>query len=182
MENNEIIQIINKLRKFTHNPNEYYLNEDMRKLIKGKKYYSLYDMYYICRKCCVIEPKHELMEVFSKATKNYAIKRIISTIKFFVHNDILKFEEIEQKILRNIIPNVKTCNNIEGLLNAIYEQHCSVEYAFDFIGRNIVWAGTIEGPEYWCKLHDTIKREYFYAIIQKPMNIINKNALFEIMI
>ena len=182
MGNNEIIQIINKLRKFTHNPNEYYPNEDIIKLINGKKYYSLYDMYYICRKCCVIEQKRELMEVFSQATKNYAIKRIISTIKFFVHNDILKFEEIEQKILSNIIPNGKTCNNIEELLNVIYEQHCNVEYAFNFIGRNIVWARTIEGHEYWRKLHETIKREYYYTIIQKPMNIINKNALFEIMI
>ena len=182
MGNNEIIQIINKLRKFTHNPNKYYPNEDIIKLIKGKKYYSLYDMYYICRKCCVIEPKLELMEVFSKATKNYAIKRIIATIKLFVHYDMLKFEEIEQKILSNITPNGKTCNNIEELLNVIYEQHCNVEYVFNFIGRNIVWEMTIEGHEYWCKLHETIKREYFYAIIQKPMNIINKNALFEIMI
>ena len=81
VENNEIIQIINKLRKFTSDPNEYHINEDMIKSMRGKKYYSLYDMYYICRKCCVIEPKLELMEVFSKATKNYAIKRIIATIK-----------------------------------------------------------------------------------------------------
>ena len=182
MGNNEIIQIINKLRKFTSDPNEYHINEDMIKSMRGKKYYSLYDMYYICRKCCVIEPKLELMEVFSKATKNYAIKRIIATIKLFVHYDMLKFKEIEQKILRNIIPNGKTCNNIEELLNVIYEQHCNVEYAFNFINHNIVWAATIEGHEYWGKLHETIKREYYYAIIQKPMNIINKNALFEIII
>lgn len=182
MGNNEIIQIINKLRKFTHNPNEYYPNEDIIKLINGKKYYSLYDMYYICRKCCVIEQKRELMEVFSQATKNYAIKRIISTIKFFVHNDILKFEEIEQKILSNIIPNGKTCNNIEELLNELYKKERNVEYAFNFISRKMVWAATLEGHEYWGKLHETIKREYYYAIIQKPMNIINKNALFEIMI
>ena len=182
MGNNEIIQIINKLRKFTHNPNEYYPNEDIIKLIKEKKYYSLYDMYYICRKCCVIEPKLELMEVFSKATKNYAIKKIIAAIKLFVHYDMLKFKEIEQKILSNIIPNGKTCNNIEELLNVIYEQHCNVEYAFNFIDRYIHWVQTIEGHEYWRKLHETIKREYYYAIIQKPMNMINKNALFEIMI
>ena len=55
MGNNEIIQIINKLRKFTHNPNEYYLNEDIIKLIKGKKYYSLYEINHILRQSCVID-------------------------------------------------------------------------------------------------------------------------------
>ena len=182
MGNNEIIQIINKLRKFTHNPNEYYINEDMRKLIRGKKYYSLHDMHYICGKCCVIESKRELMEVFSKATKNYAIKRIISTIKFFVHNDMLKFKEIEQRILNLITINGNKFTNIEELLNELYEKEKNVEYVFYFINRHIYWGTTIEGHEYWRRINDIIIREYYYTIIQKPMNIINKNALFEIII
>ena len=139
VENNEIIQIINKLRKFTSDPNEYHINEDMIKSMRGKKYYSLYDMYYICRKCCVIYEnnnslilykKNELLEVFIKAIKSYVIKTIITTLKKIAWTKIDTFENIEKRILYNIRPNGKTFNNIEELLNELYKKEKNVEYIF----------------------------------------------------
>ena len=90
IENNEIIQIINQLRKFTSDPNEYHINEDMIKSMRGKKYYSLYEINHILRQSCVIYEnnnslilytKNELLEVFIKAINSYVIKTIITTLK-----------------------------------------------------------------------------------------------------
>lgn len=190
IENNEIIQIINKLKKFTNNPNEYHINEGMRKSIRGKKYYSLYEINHILRQSCVIDEinksiiiykKNELIEIFNKAIKNYAIKTIITTLKNIAWANIDTFENIEKRILRHIRPYGERYNNIEELLNELYKKEKNVEYVFGFIDRHIHWTETIEGQEYWRKINATIKKEYYDAIIPKPLQIIDKNVLFEIM-
>lgn len=187
MENNEIIQIINKLKKFTNNPNEYHINEDMRKSMRGKKYFSLYDINYILRQSCVIDEinqsvilykQNELLEVFSKAIQSYVIKTIITTLKNIAFANIDTFENIEKRILYHIRPMGKTFNNIEELLNELYKKERNVEYVFGFIDRNIHWVQTIEGHEYWRNINEKIKNEYYYAIIKEPLNIINKKSLF----
>ena len=190
IENNEIIQIINQLRKFTSDPNEYHINEHMRKSMRGKKYYSLYEINHILRQSCVIDEnnnslilykKNELLEVFIKAIKSYVIKTIITTLKNIAWTKIDTFENIEKRILYHIRPMGKTFNNIEELLNELYKKEKNVEYIFCFIDRYIHWAETIEGHEYWRSINATIKKEYYDAIIQKPLQIIDKNVLFEIM-
>lgn len=190
IENNEIIQIINKLKKFTNNPNEYHINEGMRKSIRGKKYYSLYEINHILRQSCVIDEnnnslilykKNELIEIFNKAIKNYAIKTIITTLKNIAWANIDTFENIEKRILLHIRPYGERYNNIEELLNELYKKEKNVEYVFGFIDRHIHWTETIEGHEYWRKINATIKKEYYDAIIPKPLQIIDKNVLFEIM-
>lgn len=190
MANNEIIQIINKLKKFTNNPNEYHINEDMIKSMRGKKYYSLYEINHILRQSCVIDEninslilykKNELLEVFIKAIKSYVIKTIITTLKNIAWTKIDTFENIEKRILRHIRPYGERYNNIEELLNELYKKEKNVEYVFGFIDRHIHWTETIEGHEYWRKINATIKKEYYDAIIPKPLQIIDKNVLFEIM-
>ena len=187
MENNEIIQIINKLKKFTNNPNEYHINEDMRKSMRGKKYYSLYEINHILCQSCVIGEinqsvilykQNELLEVFSKAIQSYVIKTIITTLKNIAFAKIDTFENIEKRILYNIRPMGKTFNNIEELLNELYKKEKNVEYVFCFIDRYIHWVHTIEGHEYWRSINEKIKNEYYYAIIKEPLKIINKNVLF----
>ena len=137
MGNNEIIQIINKLRKFTSDPNEYHINEHMRKSMRGKKYYSLYEINHILRQSCVIDEnnnslilykKNELLEVFIKAIKSYVIKTIITTLKNIAWTKIDTFENIEKRILYHIRPMGKTFNNIEELLNELYKREKNVEY------------------------------------------------------
>ena len=174
MGNNEIIQIINKLRKFTSDPNEYHINEDMRKSMRGKKYYSLYEINHILRQYT----KNELLEVFIKAIKSYVIKTIITTLKNIAWTKIDTFENIEKRILYHIRPMGKTFNNIEELLNELYKKERNVECIFCFIDRYIHWVQTIEGHEYWRSINEKIKNEYYYAIIKEPLNIINKNVLF----
>ena len=190
IENNEIIQIINKLRKFTHNPNEYHINEGMRKSMRGKKYYSLYEINHILRQSCVIDEinksiiiykKNELIEIFNKSIKNYAIKTIITTLKNIAWANIDTFENIEKRILRHIRLYWERYNSIEELLNELYKKEKNVEYVFGFIDRHIHWTETIEGHEYWRKINEKIKKEYYDAIIPKPLQIIDKNVLFEIM-
>ena len=187
IENNEIIQIINKLRKFTSDPNEYHINEHMRKSMRGKKYYSLYEINHILRQSYVIDEnnnslilykKNELLEVFIKAIKSYVIKTIITTLKNIAWTKIDTFENIEKRILYHIRPMGKTFNNIEELLNELYKKEKNVEYIFCFIGRYIHWVQTIEGHEYWRSINEKIKNEYYYAIIKEPLKIINKNVLF----
>lgn len=178
MGNNEIIQIINKLRKFTSDPNEYHINEDMIKSMRGKKYYSLYEINQILRQSCVIYEKNELLEVFIKAIKSYVIKTIITTLKKIAWTKIDTFENIEKRILYNIRPMGKTFNNIEELLSQQYKKEKNVEYIFCFIDRYIHWVQTIEGHEYWRSINEKIKNEYYYAIIKEPLKIINKKSLF----
>ena len=187
IENNEIIQIINKLRKFTSDPNEYHINEHMRKSMRGKKYYSLYEINHILRQSCVIDEnnnslilykKNELLEVFIKAIKSYVIKTIITTLKNIAWTKIDTFENIERRILYHIRPMGKTFNNIEELLNELYKKEKNVEYIFRFIDRYIQWVQTIEGHEYWRSINEKIKNEYYYAIIKEPLKIINKKSLF----
>ena len=187
IENNEIIQIINKLRKFTSDPNEYHINEHMRKSMRGKKYYSLYEINHILRQSCVIDEnnnslilykKNELLEVFIKAIKSYVIKTIITTLKNIAWTKIDTFENIERRILYHIRPMGKTFNNIEELLNELYKKEKNVEYIFRFIDRYIHWVQTIEGHEYWRSINEKIKNEYYYAIIKEPLKIINKKSLF----
>ena len=158
VENNEIIQIINQLRKFTSDPNEYHINEDMRKSMRGKKYYSLYEINHILRQSCVIYEnnnslilykKNELLEIFIKAIKSYVIKTIITTLKNIAWTKMDTFENIEKRILYYIRPMGKTFNNIEELLSHLYKKEKNVEYIFCFIDRYIHWVLTIEGHEYW---------------------------------
>ena len=90
MENNEIIKIINKLRKFTHNPNKYKLNEDIINLInitKANTYLTLSKINNILRRYCAKEQKRELILLFNKMIKNYVLKTIITTIKDFNDNN-----------------------------------------------------------------------------------------------
>ena len=187
MANNEIIQIINKLRKFTSDPNEYHINYDMRKSMRGKKYYSLYEINQILRQSCIIDEninslilykKNELLEVFNKAIQNYAIKTIITTLKNIAWAKIDTFENIEKRILYHIRPMGETFNNIEELLNELYKKEKNVEYIFRFIDRNINWVQNIEGHEYWRSINEKIKNEYYYAIIKEPLKIIDKKSLF----
>lgn len=174
IENNEIIQIINQLRKFTSDPNEYHINEDMIKSMRGKKYYSLYEINHILRQY----KKNELLEVFIKAIKSYVIKTIITTLKNIAWTKMDTFENIERRILYHIRPIGKTFNNIEELLNELYKKEKNVEYIFRFIDRYIHWVQTIEGHEYWRSINEKIKNEYYYAIIKEPLKIINKKSLF----
>lgn len=186
MENNEIIQIINKLRKFTHNPNEYKINEYIIKSTNTKQFFSLREIYNIFINYCTICKKLELIEVLNKTIKNYVVKTIITIIKDFDDNNTFEFENAEQRILNNIKINGNKFNNIEELLNAIYEQRYSgdidVEYVFRFIGRYMMWKNTVEGYEYWNEINRKLIQQYYYSNITKPMNIINKNVLFKTII
>lgn len=178
MENNEIIKIINKLRKFTPNPNEYKLHEDIINLTKGKKYFTLNEINNILRRYTTIYNKHELILLFNKIIKNYVVKTIITTIKDFSGNNTFEFKKTEKRILNNIKLNGKKFSNIEELLNEIYEQHGHVEHVFRFIDNQIVWKNTIEGFDYWRDLHGKLKQQYYNTEITKLINIIDKNALF----
>lgn len=179
MENNEIIKIINKLRKFTHNPNKYKLNEDIINLTKANTYLTLSKINNILRRYCAKEQKRELILLFNKMIKNYVLKTIITTIKDFSGNNTFKSKRTEKKILDNIKINGEKFNNIEELLNVLYEQYGNVEDLFRFIDRNIIWRNTSEGFEYWHDLHEKIKEQYYYIEITKLINIIDKNALFD---
>lgn len=179
MENNEIIKIINKLRKFTTNPNEYKINENIINLTRGKKYFSLSEINRILRQYTVIyDKKRELILLFNKMIKKYVITTIITTIKDFNGNNTFEFNRTEKRILNNIKINGKKFNNIKELLNEIYERHNNVEDVFRFIDNSMVWRNTSEGFEYWCVLHEKIKQQFYYTEIMKPINIIDKNALF----
>ena len=186
MENNEIIQIINKLRKFTHNPNEYKINEYIINSTKTKQFFSLSEICSIIINYCFNCKKLELIDVLNKTIKNYVVKTIITIIKDFDDNNTFKFENAEQRILNNIKIKGNKFNNIEELLNVIYEQRCSVEndveYVFRFIGRNMIWRHTVEGYEYWNEINRKLIQQYYYSNIIKPMNIINKNVLFKTII
>lgn len=182
MENNEIIKIINKLRKFTHNPNKYKLNEDIINLInltKANTYLTLSKINNILRRYCAKEQKRELILLFNKMIKNYVLKTIITTIKDFNDNNTFELKRTEKRILDNIKINGEKFNNIEELLNVLYEQYGNVEDLFRFIDRNIIWRNTSEGFEYWHDLHEKIKEQYYYIEITKLINIIDKNALFD---
>lgn len=179
MENNEIIKTINKLRKFTPNPNEYKINKDIISLTKGKKYFSLNEINSILRRYSTIYHKHELILLFNKIIKNYVLKTIITTIKDFSGNNIHKSKRTERRILNNININEKKFNNIEELLNYIYEHYGNIEHVFRFIDSHIVWVNTIEGFDYWCNLHEKLKQQYYHTEITKLINIIDKKVLFD---
>lgn len=178
MENNEIIKLINKLRKFTHNPNEYKIHEDIIHLTRGKTYFSLSEIYNILRRYGVTHQNNELISLFNKVIKNYVVKTIITIIKDFNHNNTSEFKNTEKRILNNIKLYGKKFNNIEELLNYIYEHDNNVECVFRFIDFNMTWRNTTEGFEYWQNLHQTIRQQFEYPNITKLNNIINKNELF----
>ena len=97
VENNEIIQIINQLRKFTHNPSKYKLNEDIINLTKANTYLTLSKINNILRRYCAKEQKRELILLFNKMIKNYVLKTIITTIKDFSGNNTFKSKRTEKK-------------------------------------------------------------------------------------